>query len=249
CYLESRTRDEAARQLGWSLRTLERRLEQGRKLLRARLLRRGVTLSAALFAAALGRSATAAIPALLAVTTVRAAVRRVDTISANVAKLVDEGIQAMGAAKTKVGLALVLTATFLAVGMGMALDHQSPSNSPLPARNNSPAADQPSVESGKPKTDLHDDPLPDGAIARIGTLRFVDGGQFGGLLYTPDGKMLITSGGFVRVWDAATGRQVREWPVKEVDSVNSLALSPDGKTLATGTIGDKPTVRLWDMAT
>src|SRR5207248_1144964 len=99
--------------------------------------------------------------------------------------------------------------------------------------------------------DRFGDPLPDGAIARIGTLRFVDGGQFGGLLYTPDGKMLITSGlgGFVRVWDAATGRQVREWPVKEVNSVNSLALSPDGKTLATGTIAGTPTVRLWDMAT
>src|SRR5436190_577044 len=78
CYLESRTRDEAARQLGWSLRTLERRLEQGRKLLRARLQRRGVTLSAALLAAALGRSATAAVPALLAVTTVRAAMQGMD---------------------------------------------------------------------------------------------------------------------------------------------------------------------------
>src|SRR6266849_2694017 len=30
CYMEGKTRDQAARQLGWSLRTLERRLEQGR---------------------------------------------------------------------------------------------------------------------------------------------------------------------------------------------------------------------------
>ncbi|HEX5269765.1 MAG TPA: sigma-70 family RNA polymerase sigma factor, partial [Gemmataceae bacterium] len=48
CYLEGRTQDEAARQLGWSLSTLRRRLEQGRRLLEARLRGRGVTLPAAL---------------------------------------------------------------------------------------------------------------------------------------------------------------------------------------------------------
>src|SRR5262245_47837176 len=42
CYLEGLTRDEAARQLGWSLRTLHRRLDEGRVRLRARLARRGL---------------------------------------------------------------------------------------------------------------------------------------------------------------------------------------------------------------
>src|SRR5262249_17481263 len=42
CYLEGRTRDEAARQLGWSLGTLKRRLEQARARLRGRLERRGL---------------------------------------------------------------------------------------------------------------------------------------------------------------------------------------------------------------
>src|SRR5262249_14993850 len=50
CYLEGQTGDQAAGQLGWSLRTLKRRLAGGKKLLRARLARRGVTLSAGLFA-------------------------------------------------------------------------------------------------------------------------------------------------------------------------------------------------------
>jgi C-terminal peptidase prc len=48
CYLEGRTGDQAARILGWSLRTLQRRLAQGRDLLRQRLTRRGITLSATL---------------------------------------------------------------------------------------------------------------------------------------------------------------------------------------------------------
>jgi RNA polymerase sigma factor (sigma-70 family) len=50
CYLDGLARDEAARQLGWSLRTLHRRLEEGRARLRKRLQRRGV--SPALLAAA-----------------------------------------------------------------------------------------------------------------------------------------------------------------------------------------------------
>src|SRR5579884_151529 len=43
CYLSGLTRDEAARQLGWSLGTLKRRLEEGRNALRLRLARRGIT--------------------------------------------------------------------------------------------------------------------------------------------------------------------------------------------------------------
>jgi RNA polymerase sigma factor (sigma-70 family) len=67
CYLEGRTRDQAARQLGWSLRTLDRRLAQGKDLLRGRLTRRGVALSAALLSAGLAGPATAApSPAALA---------------------------------------------------------------------------------------------------------------------------------------------------------------------------------------
>jgi RNA polymerase sigma factor (sigma-70 family) len=48
CYLQDRTRDQAAQQLQCSLRTLDRRLERGREILRARLARRGITASAAL---------------------------------------------------------------------------------------------------------------------------------------------------------------------------------------------------------
>ncbi|MBI1914319.1 MAG: sigma-70 family RNA polymerase sigma factor [Planctomycetes bacterium] len=48
CYLQNRTRDEAARQLGYSLATLDRRLGRGRALLRTRLARRDCTFSAGL---------------------------------------------------------------------------------------------------------------------------------------------------------------------------------------------------------
>ena len=50
CHIEGQTHDEAARRLRCSPRTLQRLLERGRALLRVRLDRRGVTLSAALLA-------------------------------------------------------------------------------------------------------------------------------------------------------------------------------------------------------
>jgi RNA polymerase sigma factor (sigma-70 family) len=60
CYLEGRTRDEAAQLLGWSEGTCRGRLERGREVLRARLVRRGLGLSAALLAGALGQEAASA---------------------------------------------------------------------------------------------------------------------------------------------------------------------------------------------
>src|SRR5439155_189912 len=53
CWLEGRTQEDAARLLGASLRTLRRRLEQGKQLLHTRLTRRGLTLAVALAAPAL----------------------------------------------------------------------------------------------------------------------------------------------------------------------------------------------------
>lgn len=48
CLLQGLTQEEAAQQLAWSKSTLRRRLERGRQLLRVRLERRGITLSAVL---------------------------------------------------------------------------------------------------------------------------------------------------------------------------------------------------------
>jgi RNA polymerase sigma factor (sigma-70 family) len=52
CYLESRTQEEAAAELGMAGSTLKERLERGRSLLRARLVRRGLGPGAVALAAA-----------------------------------------------------------------------------------------------------------------------------------------------------------------------------------------------------
>ncbi len=75
CYLKGQTRDQAATEGGWSLRTLDRRLHRGREILRARLERRGMSLPAVLLVAGLsGHGARANVPAALASSTARAAV-------------------------------------------------------------------------------------------------------------------------------------------------------------------------------
>jgi len=97
CYLEGLTSDQAAQHLGWSLRTLQRRLEQGRKALRGRLTRRGLTLSATLLAAQLAMtSAQASLPTGLVSATAEAVAGVADLapaagagVSANVLSLAE----------------------------------------------------------------------------------------------------------------------------------------------------------------
>ena len=72
CYLEGKTRDEAAKQLGWTMHSLKGRLERGRELLRQRLNTRGVGMASGLLGVGLGTGKIGAMPGPLVKHTVEA---------------------------------------------------------------------------------------------------------------------------------------------------------------------------------
>ena len=108
-------------------------------------------------------------------------------------------------------------------------------------------SEQPEQASNPPHTDRYGDPLPVGAIARLGTIRLRHLGCAADVDFSPDGKTLASVGEDhrIRLWDASTGRPLRELP-GHPEGVRSIAFSPDGKLLASSSSSN---IRLWDVAT
>ena len=99
-----------------------------------------------------------------------------------------------------------------------------------------------------PKSDRNDalgDPLPAGAAGRLGTWRLLHADKTGGVVFSRDGKRLITTGrGSVLTWDVATGRRIEA--LADVGAGYELILSPDGKL---GAVRNAREVVVWEAAT
>lgn len=211
CYLEGRSQEEAARQLGWSRSTLLRRLEEARAALGRRLTRRGVVWPAALSAVLLSDCvAPAALAPELVGSTVEATAHVAagqaaasGLISVKVAALTEGVMQAMLMTKLKIATAVLIVVAVVAAGVSL-------------TRHPTLAAPIPKPEPAKPVV-LRED------------------AELQRLAWSADGEIVATVGlthddasvnSTVKLWDARTGKLKRA--LDEVkDSFLKIAFSRD----------------------
>ena len=223
CYLQGRTRDEAARSLRISLAMLKRRLERGRNLLRDRLSRRGITLAAAGWGIALTNPPLSAEAHSQAVR-FGCASTRPGAISPAVADLLRDFHVA------PVSRWLVVTAV---VAMGLSLGALAYALRPATPPPTDPAPKQRGdATTPDTRTEAAKDPLPAGAVARFGSPRLIDFTIAKSASFSPDGKLFATSGqnSPLCVWDAVTGKLVRTH--SNLGSVFDMRWRADGVLVA-----------------
>jgi RNA polymerase sigma factor (sigma-70 family) len=226
CELEGRTHEEVAREVGYPVGSMSWRIGRARALLRRRLSTRGVAPAVGGVAALL---AATAVPAALARSTAAVAS---GSVSARVRGLAAGAGSGWLLAKSKVAVVLLLVG--LAVAGAVVLASAPAPEAPVTDER----SQEPAAKEEASRTDADGNPLPAGAVARLGTLRLRQGGWLRGICLSPDGKTLATVGAGdhqVRLWDASDGKELRRFAIGGLrGTCQAVAFAPDGKTLAVG---------------
>jgi RNA polymerase sigma factor (sigma-70 family) len=244
CFLEGNTQDEAAARLRLSKGTLKRRLEQGRALLRERLVRRGVGPAGVLLAAVWPTAEATALPPAVVSSTVKAATAvaagsaAARAISAEVAALTERVLTAMFLTRLKAVTAGVLFALVTVLGLALA-GHAAATGlggearpvepEPLPGDERKPSPKVVGGASWKARATLkgHTDEV---------------------LCLTFGVDQLATAGkdGTIRVWDTTTGKEQHQCGYSSEDGLmKHVAFTPDGKHVLMN-FGDQ--IGYWDVA-
>jgi WD40 repeat protein len=112
------------------------------------------------------------------------------------------------------------------------------------------------------KTDVHGDPLPEGAKARMGTLRWRHPADIHFVGFISQDKQVLTgcADGYYRVWDCESGKEIRRFGKPNggqflgrrgigivTYGINiNIALAPDGSALVESGMDGR--VRIWDVS-
>jgi RNA polymerase sigma factor (sigma-70 family) len=275
CDLEGRSRRDAAQLLGLPEGTLSSRLAAGRKMLAARLARRGLALSGAAVGAVLAQGvATAALPAPLVIATAKAATLTTANaavaggFSAKVLSLTEGVLKAMWMTKVKLVTAVLLAVGAVGVGTGVAeryastggraADEVAAAPAPAPESKNVDEKKEPAPKEGISVTS------PDGtrvATAKESAVTLVEASTgktiwvtkshtdtVTALTFTPDGKIICSAGkdGTIRMCDVASGKEILCIKHK-AGYVLTVSISPDGKILFAAT--DDGKLQRWDVRT
>jgi RNA polymerase sigma factor (sigma-70 family) len=264
CYLQGKTHARAAAELGVPAGSVAWHLGRARELLRHALERRGVALSAgALGALMAGTAGGAGVPALLLVNARAAATAfaacSLQAVPPRVASLAKAALSGTAMKASKVGALLALGLALTAAGLFASHARNAGPDTPPGAAGRAAGPGRPEkADAPGARRDLHGDPLPAGALARLGTVRLRHSGRPVCVAFSSDGKQLLTAAGGVAVlWDAATGKEVRRFgaPAAANDDAptalrlgeTAAALSPDGLAVALA-YRQKDGVRVWEVA-
>lgn len=267
CCLEGRTLKRTAAELGWAEGTLSSRLARGKELLRTQLLRRNATLSAAGLATLLAREGSAgAVPWSVAQATLKAkawfllgevgGTAGTGGLAAKAVSLAEGAMKAMLLTKIKVAAVVVLAVSVLGVGSGVVMNGVFARRHAVleEAEQAKPVAkaEERRAEGGERRavrTDRYGDPLPEGALARLGTVRLrrEDGAAYT-FAFTPNGRELISARtkNIVQSWDAETGKPLAEF--RHERAFDLFTTSQNGETFATAGFFSG-TIIIWDKQT
>src|SRR5262249_61542610 len=97
-------------------------------------------------------------------------------------------------------------------------------------------AKKPPRETAGLPVDRQGDPLPPGALARLGTLRLRHGGQVYAVAYSPDGKILASGARdkVIRLWDTTTRKELRQLHGHQ-NGIMAIAVSLERKRMISWT--------------
>ena len=232
-YWQGLTYEKTARALSLSTAALHGRLQRGRKRLADRMNARGYSRDdfAPLLLVPLP---TVILPIDLLTRTVAVGATGA-SVPAAVAAMI-------GASTGKFIPTIALTVLIASASIiGIAANGSWSTESNLPP--NQPVQPRPVTQA----VDRFGDPLPEGAIARLGSLRFPHEGVWDFAVVDNATAMSLSMDGSVRFWNLATGRTNHSVRLEKTSGGIGLpAVSPDGKTVAAK---DGSDINIWAAET